>query len=112
MEVFEGIDLLRLGKKTLGIGSLLKSYMHLHKIFIDSWEINGKKGGSIVHFVELGLIFDSFQVGLGGVGEGMETHLVEFKCTFAPLLLGANFMITFHKAFECIIEEVNKMRQG
>lgn len=26
----------------------------------------GKKGESIVHFVELGLIFDSFQVGEGG----------------------------------------------
>jgi hypothetical protein len=65
LEVFEGIDLLRLGK-TLGIGSLLKSHMHLHNFLINSWEINGKKGESIVHFVELGLIFDSFQVGEGG----------------------------------------------
>jgi hypothetical protein len=52
--------------------------MHLHNFFYRFLEINGKKGESIVHFVELGLIFDSFQLGEGGV----ETHLVEVKCTF------------------------------
>jgi hypothetical protein len=31
-----------------------------------------------VHFIELGLIFDSFEVWGGGGG----THLVEVKCTF------------------------------
>ncbi len=79
--------------------------MHSHDKIIDSWEINGKKGQSIVHFVELGLIFDSFQVGWGG------RKPISLKSN-TPLWLGTNFMITFHKAFECVIEEVNKMRQG
>jgi hypothetical protein len=84
LEVFEGIDLLRLGK-TLGIASLLKSHMHLHKFFIESWEINGKKGGSIVHFIELQLILDSFQ-----------THLVEVKCIF---VVSSQFYDNFSQGF-------------
>jgi hypothetical protein len=52
--------------------------MHLHNFFIDSSEINGKKGQSIVHFVELGLIFESFQGGWVVVG----IHLAKVKCTF------------------------------
>jgi len=43
LEVFEGINLLRLGKKTLGIGSLLKSHMRLHKFLLILGRLMGKK---------------------------------------------------------------------
>jgi hypothetical protein len=56
-------------------------------------EINGKKGEIIVHFVELGLIFDSFQVGEGFV----ETHLVEIKCTF---VVKRQFYDNFSQGFQ------------